>query len=640
MPEAPIVDLPTTYQQFIYRSKYSRWRDDLNRRETWPETIRRYRDFFEPRSTAALSSARWTELEYAILRLDALPSMRSLWSAGPALERDQVAGYNCSFLTVSRPEAWDEMLYILMCGCGVGYSVEKKHVAKLPVVPMKMFVDAVRPIRVADSKIGWAVALRELITDLYAGVARTWDVSAVRPEGAILQTFGGRASGPEPFERLMRHIVDVFFKARGRRLTPLEAHGIATKIGDIVVVGGVRRAAMIALFSQSDREMLESKDGDWFAANPHFMMANNTQIFDDRPERPVFDRTFTMLADSGSGEPGVTNQTALRAQASRWSRRDPALDYGMNPCGEIILRDMQFCNLSSAIARPTDTLETLLRKQTAAVQFGVMQSTVTDFRHLDPAWQKNCEDERLLGVSIAGVADHPVLNLSQGRDDMKKWANVLRDNARRVAEGDANSLGISVPAAIGCLKPDGNTSQLTGAASPLKPWHDLKFVRRVRANKSDPVARVMADHGVPHEDEAWHPDTTYVFSFAQSAPPGAATRHDWTALEHLALWKAWRDEYCEHNPSVTINVRPDEWTGVAEFVWSNFNDVTGIAFLPHDDDDNTYVQAPYESIDDDEHAKLLAAMPAIDWRFLELYEQTDRTTGSQELACVSGVCET
>lgn len=631
-------DLPTTYQQVIHRSKYSRWRDDLGRREHWPETANRYINFFRDRHPDLFKPRYWDQLEKSIVVLDDLPSMRALMTAGRALEKDHVAGYNCAYLTVSRPEAWDEMMYILMCGTGVGYSVEEKYVSQLPTVPSELAPAECPPIKVRDSKYGWAEATRKIIKGLYDGVIYDWDLSGIRPEGAVLKTFGGRASGPDPLARFLHHVVKTFYIARGRKLTSIEAHGISTMIGDIVVVGGVRRSAMIALFSEGDHRMLTAKTGEWFNNNPHYGMANNTQVFDSQPSAGEFMKTFGVLADSGSGEPGIMNRAALRAQASRFGRRAPDLDYGMNPCGEIILRDRQFCNLSSAIARPGDTLDDLKRKQTHATHFGVMQSVLTDFKHLTAKWKENCDEERLLGVNITGIPDHPVLNMSQGYDDLKKWANALRDNARRVAEGDAKKIGITVPAAIGTLKPDGNTSQLTAAASPLKPWHAKHFIRRIRGNKTDPVSRMMVDQDVVHEDESWHPDTTWVFSFPQAAPEGAATRHDWTAVDQLKLWLAWHEEYCEHKPSVTINVKPHEWLGVAQFVWENFDKASGIAFLP--DEDHTYVQAPYEECTREEYDELMKLTPPdLDWNFLQLYEESDRTTGSQELACIGSSCE-
>lgn len=633
------MQLPTVAQQYQHISKYSRFREDLGRRETWPESVERYMSFFWERNEGRLPKERFIELGWAFERLDAIGSMRALMTAGPALALDEVAAYNCSYVTMSRLEAWDEMMYLLMCGVGVGFSAEERYVQQLPVVPWE-FQETDRVIVVPDSKIGWSESFRKVIKTLFAGYLPRWDMSNVRPAGSILHTFGGRASGPEPLDKLYRHCAAIIQGARGRRLTPFEAHSIACMVLDIVVVGGVRRAAGLDLVDRWDEKMLSSKSGMWFdrQETKHFGMANNSAVFYERPDAEAFMGFFADLVRNQSGEPGIFNRAAAQAQASRWGRRAVDVTYGCNPCGEIILRDRQLCNLSAAVARPSDDLETLKRKYGYAVDFGCMQAELTNFRYLSPQWKRNCEEERLAGASLDGIPDHPVLNGSQGKYELKKWLNELRDHGRRVAEHTSAQLGISVPTAIGTLKPAGNSSFLHGAPSPLKPHHAKFYLRRTRINKTDPVYHFLRFIGVPMEDEAAHPDTTAVITWPMRAPEGAATRDDWTALQQLKLWRTYRNEFCEHNPSVTINVKPHEWLEVAQWCWKHFDELTGVTFLPHDG--GTYVQAPYEECSEGEFEELLEQMPTeVDWTQLQHFESEDTTTGAQELACSSGSCE-
>lgn len=634
-PSYPEESLPSDYQTYMHLSKYSRWRGDLTRRETWPETVDRYLDFWEKRYPDALRDYRpW--LRTSLLELRAVPSMRCLMTAGPALTQDECAGYNCTYVAINRPEAWDEAMYLLMCGVGVGYSVESHNVAQLPEIPAGRVCTG-DVIRVADSKVGWASALRELVSELYAGRVPSWDTSGVRPSGAILETFGGRASGPEPLERLFRHVVATFKGACGRRLTELEVHSICCLIGDIVVVGGVRRSAMIALFSRDDQVMMRAKTGDWFDESPHLGMANNSAVYDDSPRPDEFLDLFSTLIRSGSGEPGIFNRQAAQRQAARWGLRSAEIEYGVNPCGEIILRDMQMCNLSEAIARPGDSVAHLLDKVEVATIFGTLQSSLTNFRYLDPQWRENCEAERLLGVSIAGIPDHPLLRGDEGESPLRSALERLREHVWRTNTDWAQRLGVSPSKAACCLKPSGNTSQLVDAASPLKAWHAPKYVRRTRGTKTDPVSRLLIDQGVPHEDEAWHPDTTVVFDWPQRAPAGAVTRADWTALQQLRLWLTYKRHWCDHNPSVTVNVEPQEWIGVASWVHEHWSDMVGVAFLP--DEDHTYVQAPYEELSDAKFAELVESHPAvIDWSQLPLYELEDMTESARELSCTAGGC--
>ena len=626
--------LPTTLQQFQHISKYSRYREDLGRREVWPETIDRYFTFFRDRVPNAVTPARWAELERAFLHTDAIGSMRALMTAGPAAQGDEVAVYNCSYLTISRVEAFDEIMYLLMCGVGVGFSVETHHVEKLPIVPRELRPGD-RTIVVADSKYGWVEGLRRLLKTLYAGWMPRYDLTKIRPNGAPLKTFGGRASGPEPLDRLFLHVIDIFMGARGRKLTDKECHSIACMILDIVVVGGVRRAAGIDLFDFASRPMMYAKVGEY---PTHFALTNNSAVFTERPDPVLFFGFWKTMLQSHGGEPGVFNRTAAQTQAARWGRRDLDVEYGVNPCGEIILRDCGLCNLSAAVARPTDTLDDLKWKYGMAVDLGVIQSTMTNFKHLTPKWQRNAEEERLLGASLDGIPDHPVLNGSQGKDDLRRWLNALRDHGRRQAEGTAGRLQINVPAAIGALKPAGNSSVLHAAASPLKPHHNPHYIRRTRINKNDPVYHFLKHHGVPCEDEIGYEDSKAVFTWAVAAPEGAKTRHDWTALDMLDLWLTYRDEFCEHNPSCTVNYRDEEAADVAAWVYRHFDKITGITFLPFDG--GHYRQAPFEDITPDEYADLADQIPTgIDWAELGKWEHGDQTNAARELACMSGACE-
>ena len=626
--------LETTLQQFQHISKYSRYREDLGRREVWPETLDRYFTFFRSRVPDAVTPARWDELHRAYLNVEAIGSMRALMTAGPAAAGDEVAIYNCSYLTISRVEAFDEIMYLLMCGVGVGFSVEAHHVEKLPTVPAELRPSD-RVIEVADSKYGWCEALRKLLKALYAGYLPRYDLGKIRPNGAPLKTFGGRASGPEPLDRLFVHIISTFQLARGRKLTDREAHSVACMILDIVVVGGVRRAAGIDLFDADSRAMMYAKVGEY---PRHFALTNNSAVFTERPTPEHFFDFWATMVRSYGGEPGIFNRTAAQLQAARWGRRDEDVEYGVNPCGEIILRDCGLCNLSAAVARPTDSLDDLKRKYGYAVDLGVIQSTMTNFKHLTPRWQRNAEEERLLGASLDGIPDHPVLNGSEGRDLLKSWLNALRDHGRRQAEGTAGRLSIAVPAAIGALKPAGNSSVLHAAASPLKPHHNPHYIRRTRINKNDPVYRFLVHLGVPCEDELGYEDSKAVFTWVVKAPTGAKTRHDWTALDALDLWLTYRDEFCEHNPSCTVNVRDEEWADVAAWVYRHFDKLTGITFLPFDG--GHYKQAPFEDVDAAEYERLAALIPAdVDWAELGSWEHGDQTTSARELACVSGACD-
>jgi ribonucleoside-triphosphate reductase len=632
-------DLPTVYQQQIHKSKYARWIDDLNRREHWRETVTRYMDAMRAQAEklgSPLSKTEAKELTEGIQRLEVMGSMRATMTAGPALERDNVAGYNCSYLAINRVQAFDEAMYILMCGTGVGFSVERQYVNALPEVPELHQSD--NTIVVRDSKIGWSKALRALMSSLYNGDIPKWDVSKVRPSGARLKTFGGRASGPGPLEDLFHYVIETFENAEGRKLTSIECHGIMCKIGDIVVVGGVRRSALISLSNPSDDRMRDAKSGQWWTAHPEYALANNSACWTEKPSTEKFIDEWAALIRSKSGERGIVNRSGLKAQVARNGRRDPDYDFGTNPCSEIILRDREFCNLSEVVARREDTWEDLERKVTLATTLGALQSTFTDFRYLSPQWKKNCEEERLLGVSITGIMDHPTLSGRDGITRLKALLNSLKQRAIETAKKWAKKLGINLAVAITCVKPSGTVSQLVNSASGIHARYADFYIRTNRLSKNDPVAQLLYMQGVPCEDEALHPDSTWVFSYPIKSPDGSVTRHDMNAIEQLELWLVYADEWCEHKPSITVYVRDDEWMEVGAFVYKHFERMSGVSFLPVSD--HTYQQAPYQEIDEDEYNRLVAEMPTeIDWSLLEHLETEDQTEGTKELACVAGACE-
>lgn len=619
-----------SYQEFIALSRYARWLEAENRRETWRETVQRYIDNVVIPNWP-LDSSPLLELEEAITNLDVLPSMRSLMTAGEALNRCNVAGYNCSYLPVDSPRAFDETMYILMCGTGVGFSVEEQYVTKLPVVN-EHFERSDSVIRVADSKAGWARSLRELIALLYTGQIPTWDTSAVRPAGARLKTFGGRASGPEPLASLFQFVTDLFTKAAGRRLTSLECHDIMCKIGEVVVVGGVRRSAMISLGDLHDDRHRNAKVGNWWEQNVQRALSNNSAVYEERPSPGVFISEWKSLYDSHSGERGIFNRQASQAQALRNGRRDSEIDFGTNPCSEIILRPYQFCNLSEVVVRAEDDEGSLRRKVRLATILGTIQSTLTDFKYLRKIWKQNTEEERLLGVSLTGILDHPSLHSD----------NALLQSLRLVAIETnaefADLLGIPRSTAITCVKPSGTVSQLTDAASGIHPRWSPYYLRSVRADNKDPLTVFMKEVGIPNEPDVTKPDSTTVFYFPQKAPEGAITRRQVSAIEHLEIWKNIQEHWCEHKPSITVNVKEDEWLDVGAWVYKNFDVLSGVSFLPMDE--HTYRQAPYQEISESEYAGWMDRMPkSINWADLAFYETSDHTSGSQELACTGGVCE-
>jgi len=641
------MSLPSSYQDFIHLSRYSRWLENENRRETWEETVDRYFTFFEnhlkDNHNYVEDKEVVEELRSAVLNLEVMPSMRALMTAGPALERENVAGYNCSFVAMNNLKSFDEILYVLMCGTGVGFSVERDFVNKLPTLAEE-FSDSHTTIVVQDSKLGWSKAYRELVSLLVNGQIPQWDLSKVRPAGARLKTFGGRASGPEPLEDLFRFTVDSFSKAAGRKLNSIEVHDIVCKIAEIVVVGGVRRSALISLSSLTDERMRDAKTGQWWDANPQRALANNSVAYKERPEIGTFMDEWVSLYKSKSGERGMFNRKAAVDQVASVQElrgddhvgRGSNYEFGTNPCSEIILRDKEFCNLSEVVIRVEDDKESLMRKVRLATILGTWQSTLTNFKYLSSVWKKNCEEERLLGVSLTGIMDCP---LTSG--ETLGLAELLTD--LRVESVDTNKqfaekIGINQSASVTCVKPSGTVSQLVDAASGIHARHSPYYIRTVRADIKDPLCKFMIDKGFPAEPCVMKPDHTMVFSFPIKSPDNATCRSDMTALEQLEMWRTYQNYWCEHKPSVTITVKEDEWMEVGSWVWKYFDQVSGISFLPHSD--HSYRQAPYQDCDEETYINLLSEMPVgVDWSELASYEETDHTSGTQTFACSGDSCE-
>ena len=625
--------LPTDYQTFIATSRYARWLDDKGRRENWGETVARYMDNLVKPVTGTDSLIN--DIEQAILGLEVMPSMRALMTAGTAFNRDNTAGYNCSYLPVDDIRCFDEAMFILLCGTGVGFSVERQFISKLPEVPSS-YIHNEDVIVVEDSKEGWAKALRKVIKSLYAGKYPKWDVSGVRPAGAKLKTFGGRASGPAPLIDLFNFVVRKFDDAKGLQLSSIECHDIMCKIGEVVVVGGVRRSAMISLSNLSDDRMRHAKSGSWWDNDPQRALANNSVCYTEKPDSTSFMREWLSLVESGSGERGVFNRQAAKAQAAKNGRRDVKHEFGTNPCSEIILRPYQFCNLTEVVVRATDTIEDLERKVKVATILGTIQSTHTKFPYLRKIWQKNTEEERLLGVSFTGIMDNPLMTTSN--TGLEKTLEHLKSIAVGTNADWAERLGIPVATAITCVKPSGTVSQLVDSASGIHARHSAYYIRTVRGDVKDPLTQFMSDQGIPNEPCVMKPDTTVVFSFPQKAPAGAVTTADMTAIEQLEMWLAYQRHWCEHKPSVTINVRGDEWFEVGAFVYKNFDEMSGVSFLPYNE--HTYQQAPYQECGRKKYEKLKSSMPEkVDWEKLSDYEQEDNTAGSQTLACSGDSCE-
>jgi ribonucleoside-diphosphate reductase alpha chain len=627
-----------SYEQYIAKSRYARYMDSEQRREGWEETVSRYFDFMttqlKKNQDYTLSDTMRKELESAVVNMEVMPSMRSLMTAGKALERDNTAGYNCSYLPIDDAKAFDEAMYILLCGTGVGFSVERQSIQKLPDIPEELF-ESNTIVVVSDSKEGWAKALRQVIALLYAGEVPKWDVSKVRPKGARLKTFGGRASGPEPLVELFQFVSNVFKGAKGRKLNSLECHDIMCKIGEVVVVGGVRRSAMISLSNLSDDRMRHAKSGAWWEKNGQRALANNSACYTERPDVGIFMQEWNALYESKSGERGIFNREAAKKVVKQNGRRNSDFDFGTNPCSEIILRPYQFCNLSEIIVRADDTIDSLKRKARLATILGTFQSTLTHFPYLRKVWQKNTEEERLLGVSMTGILDNALLN-NPDSPKLESILNELKDVCVGTNAIVAEHLGIPASAAITCVKPSGTVSQLTDSASGIHARHAEYYYRRVRGDKKDPLTQHLIDAGVTAEPCVMKPEQTVVFTFPKKAPDGALLRKDLTALQHLKLWLAYQRHWCEHKPSVTISVSEHEWPEVGAFVWKYFDEMSGVSFLPYDG--GSYRQAPYEDCTKEQYEALLATTPAtIDWD--SLIEVDDNVEGTQMLACTAGVCE-
>ena len=633
--------LPTSYQEFIHLSRYSRWLPDKKRRETWDETIKRYFDFFQDylkeNCNYTLKPKLREELETAVLNLRVMPSMRCLMTAGEALKRENIAGYNCSYIAISRVQSFDEILYVLMNGTGVGFSVERQYITQLPMVAEEFHPSDI-VINVPDSKLGWAKAYKEFLGLLWIGQIPKWDLSKIRPAGSPLKTFGGRASGSEPLNSLMNFTINTLKGAAGRRLSSIECHDIVCKIAEVVVVGGVRRSALISLSNLSDDRMRHAKSGQWWNDNPQRALANNSACYTEKPDMGIFMDEWRALYESKSGERGIFNRQSANKQVERTGRRIvEGYEFGTNPCSEILLRDREFCNLSEVVVRVNDTEESLLEKVRLATILGTFQSTLTNFKYVSSMWRKNCEEERLLGVSLTGIMDSRITN-GKSNKDLVKLLEGLKNKSIEVNKEFAKELGINQSTSVTCIKPSGTVSQLVDAASGIHARHNPYYIRTVRGDKKDPLTKLMTEVGFPVEDDEMNPSHTVVFSFPMKVDRSAVFRTDLTAIEQLDLWKIYQEHWCEHKPSVTISVKENEWMEVGAWVYKNFDQMSGVSFLPFSE--HTYRQAPYQDCDREQYEKLLKVMPKdVDWGQLSKYETVDTTVASQELACANGLCE-
>ena len=626
--------LPTDYQTFIATSRYARWLEDEQCRESWAETVDRYMDNVVRRALDMDTIAIASEIKEAILGLEVMPSMRAMMTAGAALDRDNTSGYNCSYLPVDDPKSFDEAMFILLCGTGVGFSVERQFISKLPEIPE--LYDSETIIVVRDSKEGWAKSLRQVIALLYSGEIPKWDVSKVRPAGSRLKTFGGRASGPAPLIDLFNFVVRVFKEAQGRKLSSIECHDIMCKIGEVVVVGGVRRSAIISLSNLSDDRMRHAKSGSWWENDPQRALANNSVSYTEKPDAISFMREWMALVESGSGERGIFNREASKKQAAKYGRRNPDHEFGTNPCSEIILRPYQFCNLTEVVVRATDSVEDLARKVRCATILGTIQSTFTRFPYLRKVWQRNTEEERLLGVSLTGIMDNKLMTTQN--EGLEKTLEHLRNIAVSTNMEWSKRLGIEPSTSITCVKPSGTVSQLVDSASGIHARHSKYYIRTVRGDNKDPLTQFMKDQGIPNEPDVMKPDATTVFSFPVKSPDGAIVTKDLTAIQQLETWLIYQRHWCEHKPSITVNVQKDEWFEVGAFVYKHFDEMSGVSFLPYNE--HTYQQAPYQEVGQTDYDMLLSLMPEkIDWTKLSEYEQEDNTVGMQSMACSGDVCE-
>ena len=635
--------LPTDYQNFIALSRYARWKEDEQRRENWGETVARYFDYMtkhlKDTCNFTLEDKLRGELEEAVLEQRVMPSMRALMTSGPALDRCHVGGYNCSYVPVDNPRAFDETMYILMCGTGVGFSVERSNVDKLPVVNEEFHTtDTV--IKVGDSRPGWAKSLKELIAMLYSGQIPKFDVSEVRPAGARLKTFGGRASGPQPLIELFEFCIEKFRGASGRRLYPIECHDIMCKIGEVVVVGGVRRSALISLSNLNDDQMAHAKSGQWWENEGQRALANNSVAYKEKPQMGTFMREWLSLYESKSGERGIFNRASAKKQAAKNGRRDTDYAFGCNPCSEIILRPYQFCNLTEVVVRSSDTQQSLIEKVRLATILGTFQATLTNFKYLRKIWKDNTEEERLLGVSLTGILDNVMMsgNSNEYGRNIGAILEDLKETSIYTNKVLAKEIGIPRSTAITCVKPSGTVSQLVDSASGIHARHNPYYIRTVRGDIKDPITQFMVDQGIPNERDVMKPDSTVVFSFPMKSPHNAITRKDMSAIQQLELWLTYQRHWCEHKPSVTITVKENEWMQVGSWVYEHFDEVSGISFLPFSD--HTYQQAPYQDCTVEEYGEMLKKMPkSVDWEKLRDFEKEDTTSGGRELACTAGVCE-
>ena len=630
--------LPTSYQEFIHKSRYARWMEEEGRRENWGETVSRYVNFMADtlmeKHNYKIDKVDKEMMEDYITSLSVMPSMRAMMTAGEALKRDNTCGYNCSYLPVDSPRSFDEAMYILMCGTGVGFSVERENVDKLPIISENMQESEV-VIKVEDSKAGWAKAYRELVALLYSGMIPSWDVSKVRPSGARLKVMGGRASGADPLVNLFKFTVEKFKSATGRKLFPVECHDIMCKVGEVVVVGGVRRSALISLSNLNDDQMAHAKTGQWWESQGQRALANNSVAYKGKPSMETYMREWLALYESKSGERGMFNRQAADEQVAKSGRRQTGYMWGTNPCSEIILRPYQFCNLSEVVVRENDDLSALRSKVRIATMLGTFQSTLTDLKYLRKIWKTNTEEERLLGVSLTGIMDHPVL---ARMTDSKIWLQEMKQVAIDTNREYAEKIGIPRSTAITCVKPSGTVSQLTDSASGIHARHNPFYIRTVRGDNKDPLTQFMKEEGIPFEPDITKPDSVTVFSFPMKSPSGAITRTEMSAIEQLELWKLYALNWCEHKPSVTISVKEEEWMEVGSWLYDNFDIASGVSFLPFSD--HTYQQAPYQDIEAEDYLEWNGRVPsALDWTKFSNYEKEDNTSGSRELACTADACE-
>jgi ribonucleoside-diphosphate reductase alpha chain len=619
------------YQQFIALSRYARYLAEQHRRETWEETVGRYCDFMVDNYPIFPRDRMYD----ATVNMQVMPSMRAMMTAGPAMARDHVASYNCAYIAVDDIRCFDETMYVLMCGTGMGFSVERQFITKLPEVAEE-FHESNTIIHVEDSRIGWAQSLRELISLLYAGHIPAWDLSKLRPAGAPLKVFGGRSSGASSLDELFKFCVGIFKRATGRKLNSRECHDIMCKIGDVVVAGGVRRSALLSLSNLSDQRMATAKSGQWWVDEPQRALANNSVAYTEKPEIGLFMKEWMNLYESKSGERGLFNREAAIKKARSNGRRNPDFHFGVNPCSEISLRSGGVCNLSEVVIRENDTQDTLREKVEIASIIGTFQSMFTDFRYLRSVWKKNADEERLLGVSLTGIMDNALMSGRLGMEPLALVLDDLRQCAIETNKEWAARLDIPQSTAITTCKPSGTVSQLVDASSGIHPRFDHYYIRTVRNDKKDPLSDFLISQGVPHETDVTK-DSNWVFSFPMKAPTNSRIASEMTAIDQLEHYLVYTKHWAEHSCSITVYVREHEWLDVAAWVYRNFDDINGISFLPYSE--HIYKQAPYQSISETDYHKLMSTFPDVDYGKYQIDEYDDYTTGNQMLACTAGVCE-